>query len=55
MDQFETRLVGMIIAQVEENDTREGYATAAGMRKALELYSGDDRARELLNAAGHDY
>lgn len=55
MDEFEARLVQMIIAQVEEDDTREGYSVAVGMRSALELYSGRDRARSLLNEAGHDY
>ena len=55
MDEFESRLVTTIIAQVSSDDSRDGYAVATGMRRALELYSGPERAREMLTAAGHDY
>jgi len=55
MDEFEGRLTAMIVAQVSSDDSRDGYAVATGMRGALELYSGPERARRLLVAAGHDF
>lgn len=52
MDDFESRLVTAIHDNTESDDTRTGYARSMGMVAALELYSGPERARQLLSDAG---
>jgi hypothetical protein len=54
MDDFEYRLVQQVINLVDM-DTNAAYDEATGFRKALEIYSGVERAREILFAAGHEY
>lgn len=54
MDEFESRLIGMIVEHASSDDVFD-YTKATGMRAALELYSGPDRARVLLFNAGHEY
>jgi hypothetical protein len=54
MDDFEFCLVQKVIDHVDM-DTGLMYAKATGFREALEIYSGVERAREILFAAGHEY
>lgn len=54
MDAYETRIVELVTMYAGQDDNYS-YAKATGLRQALEIYSGEDRARMLLFGAGHEY